>query len=117
MSRKYQFSSRRFVTSFLTGAAVGPAVGLIDACLQYLYRNGGVPSGNEMLFGLAWGFGVKGILMVPFGYLLLAKGHVDFGNDIVTFDWLVAINCTLMGAIVGLIRSVSFTPGGSEPPG
>ena len=113
MSPKYQFSSRRFVTSVLAGAAVGPAVGLIDACLQYFYRNGGAPSGNEMFFGLAWGFGVKAILLVPFGYLLLAKWHVDFGNEIVTMDWLIAINCTFLGVIIGLIRGVSFTSGSS----
>jgi hypothetical protein len=66
-----------------------------------------------MFFGLAWGFGVKGILMVPFGYLLLVNSHMDFGNEIVTMDWLIAINCTLLGVIVGLIRCFSFTSGKS----
>jgi hypothetical protein len=111
MSRKYQFSSRRFVTSLLAGAVVGPAVGLIDACLHYLYRNVGAPTGNDMFFGLAWAIGVKGILMMPFGYLLLGKWHVDIGGEIASLDWLIAINCTLMGVIIGLIRSVSFTSG------
>jgi hypothetical protein len=64
-----------------------------------------------MFFGLAWGIGVKGILMVPFGYLLLVKWHVDFGNEIATLDWLIAINCTLLGAIIGFIRGVLFTSG------
>jgi hypothetical protein len=95
------------------GAAIGPAVGLLDACLQYFHRNGGAPTGNDMFFGLAWGIGVKGILMVPFGYLLLDKWQVDFGNEIASLDWLIAINCTLLGVIIGLIRSVSFTSGSS----
>jgi len=111
MSPKHQSSWRRFLTSLLAGAVVGPVVGVIDACLQYFHRHGGAPTGNDMFFGLAWGIGVKGILMVPFGYLLLAKGHVDFGDEIATLDWLIAINCTLLGAIIGLIRSVSFTSG------
>ena len=114
MSPKFHFSSRRFVMSLLFGAAVGPAVGLIDACFQYLYRNGGAPTGNEMFFGLAWGIGVKGILMVPFGYLLLVKWHVHFGDEIATVDWLIAINCTLLGAIIGLIRNVSFMSESSD---
>jgi hypothetical protein len=113
MSPKYQFSSRRFVTSLLAGAVVGPAVGLIDAFLHYFYRNGGAPTGNDMFFGLAWGIGVKGILMVPFGYLLLVKWRVDFGDEIAALDLFIAINCTLLGAIIGLIRSVSFTSGSS----
>jgi hypothetical protein len=103
MSTKYHFSSRRFTRSLFVGAVVGPAVGLIDACLQFFYGNGGSPSGNEMFFGLAWGFGVKGILMMPFGYLLLIKWHAA----IMAMDWLIAFNCTLLGAIIGLIRSVS----------
>jgi len=67
-----------------------------------------------MFFGLAWGIGVKGILMVPFGYLLMVKWHGDFvENEIAAMDWLIAINCTLVGAIIGLICSVSFTSGSS----
>jgi hypothetical protein len=113
MPPKYQFSPRRFVTSLLAGAVVGPAVGLIDACLHYFYRNGGAPTANDVFFGLAWGIGGKGILMVPFGYLLLLKWHVDFGDEIAALDLFIAINYTLLGAIIGLIRGVSFTSGSS----
>jgi hypothetical protein len=113
MSSKYQFSSRRFLASLFVGAVVGPAVGTIDACLQYFHRNGGAPTGNDMFFGLAWGIGLKGILMVPFGHLLLLKWPVRFGDDIAAMDWLIAINCTLLGAFIGLIRGVSATSASS----
>jgi hypothetical protein len=111
MSAKFQFSLRPVLTSLLAGAAIGPAVGLIDAGLHYFYHDAGAPSGNEIFFGLVWGIGAKGILMVPFGYLLMVKWHVDFGNEIAALDWLIAINCTLLGAIIGVIRCLSFAPG------
>jgi hypothetical protein len=102
-----QFSGRRFFTSFLAVAAVGPVVGLIDLCLMFFTHDGGPPSGNAMFFGLAWELFAKSILTLPFSYLLMSQSPAAFG-DIAGLDYLVAINWVLLGAIIGLIRGVSF---------
>jgi len=105
----FQFSWRRFVKSFLAVAAVGPFVALVDVGLMIFTHNGGPPSGNEMFFGLAWELVAKGILTLPFGFLLMTHSTAAFG-DLVGQDFLVAINWVLLGLIVGLIRGVRNSP-------
>jgi hypothetical protein len=100
-----QFSWRRFTTTFLVVAAVGPVVVLIDLCLMLFASNGGPPSGNAMFFGLAWHLVAKGFLTLPFGYLLMNQTPAAFG-DIGGLDYLVAINWVLWGAIIGLIPGI-----------
>jgi hypothetical protein len=104
-----RFSRRRFITSFLAVAAVGPAVVLIDLCLMVFAPHGGPPSGNAMFFGLAWHLLAKGLLTLPFGYMLMSHTPAAFG-DIGGMDFLVAINWVLLGVIVGLIRGVRINP-------
>jgi hypothetical protein len=109
----WRFSLRRFISSFLAVAAVGPVVGLIDLCLRIFTPNGGSPSGNAMFVGLAWELLAKSILMLPFGYLLMSQSPAGFG-DIFALDYLVAINWVVLGVIIGLIRGVSFTSRGGQ---